>query len=292
MICEEIGMKKVFMTSVLAAAISSAAWAGAPDWNKVQGRTITVFYPGVSPIEWVTKGTAHGGARMLKKGETCAGCHDEEAADMGLKMVKGLKNEPTPPAGKAPAIPVTVQAAYDDNQLYLRFSWKQPETSGSLKMDAKNTVKLAVMFDDNKVEMASQSGCWQACHEDVRTMPGAKDEKKTKYIKDGNVATGVYYDVMQWLSHDKAIDGHVADARVMSGGTALVSAVGKNNGGQWDVVFTRKLKGGAGDIAMVAGQKYNFGFAIHDDHAGGRFHHVSLGYTLGLGVDADLKANK
>lgn len=285
-------MKLFFKAASVALAVSSAAWAGAPDWNKVPSRTITVFYPGASPIEWVTKGTAHGGARMLKKGETCAGCHDEETADMGLKMVKGLKNEATPPAGKAASIPVSVQAAYDDNHVYFRFSWKQPEGSGSLNMDKKNAVKLAIMLDDNKVEMASQSGCWQACHEDARTMPGSKDEKKTKYIKDGNLANGVYYDLMQWLSNDKAVDGHIADTRVMSGGSALVSAVGKQNNGQWDVVFTRKLKGGSGDITMLAGNKYNFGFAIHDDHAGGRFHHVSLGYTVGLGVDADIKASK
>jgi hypothetical protein len=61
-----------------------------------------------------------------------------------------------------------------------------------------------------------------------------------------------------------------------------VSAEGKQAGDMWTVTFTRKLSGGEGDVAVAAGKTYNFGFAIHDDHATGRFHHVSLGYTLGL----------
>jgi hypothetical protein len=35
------------------------------------------------------KGTEHGGARALKKGESCASCHHDEAADMGKKMASG-----------------------------------------------------------------------------------------------------------------------------------------------------------------------------------------------------------
>ena len=30
----------------------------------------------------------------------------------------------------------------------------------------------------------------------------------------------------------------------------------------------------------------------HADHSTGRFHHVSLGYTLGVGADGDVKAVK
>lgn len=284
---------KLMLCALLAPlSVAVTAQAAAPDWSKVEGKNITVFYPGVTPIEWVTKGTAHGGARLLKRGETCLGCHEEEAADMGVKMVTGQKLEPTPIKGKAAAIAVKVQSAFDADAIYFRFTWKQPGASGAAKRDAKNAVKLAIMLEDNKVEMAAQSGCWQTCHGDARTMPEAKDDKKTKYVKDANLAGGVYYDLMQWMSADKAVDGHVADSRVMSGGSALVSAVGKQTGDNWEVVFTRKLSGGTGDIRLVAGKTYNFGFAIHDDHAAGRFHHVSLGYTLGLGVDADIKSVK
>ncbi len=43
---------------------------------------------------------------------------------------------------------------------------------------------------------------------------------------------------------------------------------------------------------LEAGKAYNFGFAIHDDSAPGRFHHVSLGYKLGIDAKADVTAAK
>ena len=287
---------KMTPTLMLAAALALAfgpANAAAPDWSKVTGRTVTVLYPGVSPLEWVTKGSEHGGARAMRKGETCASCHDAEAADMGKKMASGQKLEPKPIKGKAGSIPVNVQAANDGSNLYLRFSWKQP-AGGAEKMDKDNAVKLAFMLEDNKIPGANLSGCWEACHGDARTMPDAKDDKKTKYVKEGSLASGKYYDLMQWTSGKGAkFDGFVADKRVMEGGKGLLEAKGEKKGDEWVVVFTRKLAGGGeGDIALASGKTYNFGFAIHDDHTTGRFHQVSLGYTLGIDAKADISAAK
>jgi hypothetical protein len=284
-------MNKMHILALAAAALSTSALAAAPDWGKVPAKTITVFYPGVAPIEWVTNGTEHGGARALRKGETCASCHHDEAVDMGKKMASGQKIEPKPIKGKAGSIPVQVQAANDGANLYLRFTWKQPP-GGAEKMDKDNAVKLAFMLEDNKVERANLSGCWETCHVDARTMPDAKDDKKTKYVKDGSLAGGKYYDLLQWTSKGGKHDGYVADKRVMEGGKALLDAKGENKGGEWSVVFTRKLTGGEGDIALASGKTYNFGFAIHDDHTLGRFHHVSLGYTLGIDAKGDISANK
>lgn len=274
------------------ALVAGSSLAAAPDWSKVPAKTITAFYPGVSPIEWITKGTEHGGARALKKGESCASCHHDEATDMGKKIVSGQKIEPKPIKGKAAAVPVNVQAAHDGANLYLRFSWKQPAASGAEKMDKDNQVKLAFMLEDNKVERANLSGCWETCHVDARTMPEGKDDKKTKYVKDGSLASGKYYDLVQWTSKGGKFDGHVADKRVMEGGKALVDAKGEKKGDEWVVVFTRKLAGGEGDVALAAGKTVNFGFAVHDDWATGRFHQVSLGYTLGIDAKADITAAK
>jgi len=271
----------------LAAASAGLAQAAEPDWNKVAARKVVLFYPGASPIEWILTGTEHSGLRGMKKGETCAACHDEEAADMGKKMASGLKLEPTPIKGKAAAIPVSVQAAHDGANLYLRFSWKAPATAGAAKQDAENQVKLAFMLEENKIAGVPGGGCWATCHADSRTMPAAKDDKKTKYV------SGTVFDLVQWKSKGKPADGHVSDKRVTDGGKALVSAVGKLAGDTWTVVFTRKLAGGGeGDIALAAGKTYNFGFAIHDDWTHGRFHHVSLGYTLGIDAKADITAAK
>ena len=92
---------------------------------------------------------------------------------------------------------------------------------------------------------------------------------------------------MQWTSKGKTSDGSVTDSRKMEGGTAGVKAEGKTDGGVTTVTFTRKLNG-----AVAAGKAVPFGVAIHSDHASGRFHHVSLGYTLGVGAEGDIKATK
>jgi hypothetical protein len=208
---------------------------------------------------------------------------------MGKKLASGQKIEPSPIKGKAGSIPVQVQAAHDGTHLYLRFAWKQP-AGGADKMDKDNAVKLAFMLEDNKVPGANLSGCWQTCHSDARTMPEGKDDKKTKYVTGGSVASGNYYDLVQWTAKGGKFDGHVADKRVMDGGKALVEAKGEKKGDEWVVVFTRKLAGADGDVALAAGKTVNFGFAIHDDYSHGRFHHVSLGYTLGLDAKADITA--
>ena len=124
-------------------------------------------------------------------------------------------------------------------------------------------------------------------------MPDVKDDKKTKYVKDGALAGGKFYDLIQWQSKtNKGRDGYIADKRVMEGGKALVDAKGEKKGDTWTVTFTRKLTGGEGDVALAEGKTVPFGFAIHDDHAGGRFHHVSFGYSLGVGAKADVTAAK
>lgn len=277
------------IASVGAGAVHAAAPA---DWSKVPSKKIILFYPGVSPMEWITKGTEHSGFKGMKKGERCLACHEEELAEIGKKMTSGQKIEPTPPKGKPAAIPVTVQAAHDGATMYMRFSWKNTGAAAGNNADADNPVKLAFMLEDNKVEWANLGGCWATCHQDARTMPDGKDDKKTKYVTGGGLASGKYFDLLQWKSGKgaKPVDGYVAEKRVMEGGKALVDAKGELKGDTWTVTFTRKLSGGDGDIAVAAGKQYNFGFAIHDDYSTGRFHHVSLGYTLGLD-DAKAEVN-
>ena len=287
--------KSALTAEIIAAAFVLSAGAAMPahaaaDWSKATTFNATLFYPGVSPLEWTKKGSAHGGARAMKKGETCAGCHSQETADMGQKIASGDKGiEPTLIAGKAPSIPVKLEATHDGEQLYLRFSWKEPKRGGTPAPahDDKNPVKLAVMFEaGDKADMAAISGCWGTCHGDLRTMPNAADTK-TKYLTNGNVDAGIFMDLIQWRSgENKAFDGYVATERVVEGGTALVSGEGKKNGDTWTVTFTRKLKGDAkGDITFEPGKVYNFGFAIHDDAALGRYHHVSVGFKMGIDAE-------
>ncbi len=77
-------------------------------------------------------------------------------------------------------------------------------------------------------------------------------------------------------------DGYVLEDRKMSGGQGF-EVFSSHEGASWVIVLKRPMSAAeAGDIALEPGTKYNFGFAIHDDYANSRFHHVSLGYKLGF----------
>ena len=284
-------MKKSTLTlSVMGAvlALGSSFAVAAPDWSKVPKRDVQVFHPGVTPIEWVLKKSDHSGRTGLVKGETCVGCHEEKGG-LNFDMKKLSKDVEPKGAPKTMNFPVSVQAAYDASNLYVRLTFKAP-AGGADHGDKDNDVKATVMFADDKVSLdaggkpvaGAQVGCWATCHADARTMPGA-DDKKTKYTTAGG------YELMQWKSAKgaKAADGTVTDKRNMEGGSAGVSATGENKGGEYTVTFTRKLTG-----AVTAGKAVPMGIAIHTDHATGRFHHVSLGYLLGIGADGDIKAAK
>jgi cytochrome c-type protein NapC len=324
-------MKQAAAGLALGILVSGAALA-APDWSKVPAKKVPVFFPGQSSLEWVLTKNDHSAAnQILEKGRACTYCHDEDATEIGTKIVAGkpVGNakqplEPTPPKGKPGFIPVSVQAAHDGKKLYLRFEWEASKPGGDKKLDPKNEMKLAVMFEENKLEGSRQNGCWLTCHQDLRSMPGAADAAKTharakalgwddgvnKYVKESRTAVemkgkqrggwdklksdaeieaalkeGKFFDLIQFRSGkgEKPVDGYVLESRHMDGGKSLVKAEGGREGGNWVVTFERSLSAaGRGDHSIEPGKLYSLGFAIHDDFAAARFHHVSLGYTLGL----------
>ena len=161
---------------------TAAAAAGGFDWSGVAGRKVTLFYPGQTSMEWVLKGSDHGGARAIKKiGDRCAECHEGEQADMGQKMVTGEKAETMVIPGKRAAIEMEVKASHDANALYLHFQWPAAEHTPAPfveggKMDPENETKLAVMLIPEENEFATQAGCWATCHADSRYMPDHPDE--------------------------------------------------------------------------------------------------------------------
>ena len=201
------------------------------------------------------------------------------------------------------------------------------------KLDPKNETKLAMMFATDEVKYAGQAGCWGTCHHDLRTMPNAPEDPAasgldldfskgvTKYISESRtrieekgrrgkklggwdklkpadeiaaeLEAGHFMDLMRWSSSGKVENGHVLEQRHMQGGIPI-EARGWKEGDEWIVEFKRPLKSGKpGDISLEPGRLYDFGFAIHDDYSDARFHHVSLGYKLGLdNEDAEINAVK
>jgi hypothetical protein len=263
----------------------------APDWSKVPAKKVPVFFPGPTGIEWILTKSEHSAANQItEKNRPCTKCHDTDAVEIGDKMARGAPVgnmrqalETNAPKGKIGSFPVSVQAAYDDKKLYLRFEWEEPKPGGGTKMDPKNDMKLTVMFDDNKVEGANLNGCWSTCHMDLRTMPEASDAAKnnpnakalgwsdgvTKYIKESRTGLemknkprggwdklksdadieaalkeGKFMDLIQYRAGEKkSADGYVLESRHMDGGKSLVKAEGKKDGHKWVVTFERTLAG-------------------------------------------------
>lgn len=177
-------MKKMAV-AVIGVFVSGAALA-APDWSKVPVQKVTLFYPGTAGLEWVLNKADHSAAPdILDKKRPCAKCHTGDADEIGDKAVAGKPLgssktvlEPNPPKGKTGHVPVTVQAAHDDKKIYFRFEWNSPKPGEEKKEDAKNDVKLTMMFDGGAVGGTNLNGCWATCHMDLRSMPDAAANAK------------------------------------------------------------------------------------------------------------------
>ena len=228
------------LVAVWAAAMSAGAGAAAPDWGKVPVRKMTLFYPGQAGLEWVMNKPDHSAVPdIVDKKRACAKCHEGDAQEIGGKIVAGQAVgssktvlEPTPIKGKPGSIPVAFQAAHDGEKVYFRFEWVPP-VLGDKKMDAKNEVKLTLMFDGGStVDGAMLNGCWATCHMDLRTMPDAADAAK------GHAKAKA-------LGWDDGVTKYIAESR-----SAMSPA--KPRGG-WD-----KLKSDADvDAALKAGKFYD-----------------------------------
>ena len=93
-------------------------------------------------------------------------------------------------------------------------------------------------------------------------------------------------------------EGDILPGRLLSRTEAKGSAADNDDvqgawkDGTYTVAWRRKLDTGhpQDDKILKVGGKYTVGFAVHDDNVTTRFHHVSLPLSLGIGVDADIKA--
>ncbi|MFC1589513.1 NapC/NirT family cytochrome c [Pseudomonadota bacterium] len=81
---------------VVKPSTSAAASGSSIDWSDVEAREVTLFYPGQASMEWILKGSDHGGKRAFTKGDRCFDCHEDEEVDIGELITSGEKLEPTP----------------------------------------------------------------------------------------------------------------------------------------------------------------------------------------------------
>ena len=92
-------------------------------------------------------------------------------------------------------------------------------------------------------------------------------------------------------------DGDTLPRRILrpsDGSRADIKVLGKGrwSEGFWDVTLARKMDTGSRleDKIMVDRGVYHVAFAVHRQATGGRWHYVSLPYTVGLGRAADISA--
>ena len=182
--------------SVLATGAVMAADPAKIDWEKVPGKTVTLFYPGQSSYQWL-RGD-HKGAIAVQGGLACIQCHKDREKAVGDALVKGGPLEPAPVKGKNGWVDLKVQAAYDAKNAYLRFQWKTQnphpgteypylrfdgkewKTYGNPKLDKVVQEgkqpgiyedRMSIMIDDGKVSGFAKQGCWLTCHQGERDMP-------------------------------------------------------------------------------------------------------------------------
>ncbi len=193
---------KTGMNIAIAAAFavtSTTSWAVDAeklDWSAVPKSEITLFYPGQASYEFVTSKEHSKGAKALEAGRTCVRCHEGEEAEIGNKIVAGKRLEPKPIAGKAGTVKVTMQSAYDNENLYMKISWPTKDAGAfheyavykdgkwetyasnrsnagvaSGKLKASYEDRFTIMLGDGKsVPAFNNRGCWITCHNDMRYM--------------------------------------------------------------------------------------------------------------------------
>lgn len=293
----------------LAAAIALAPTAAlAVDWDAIEGKDIILFYPGQASWEWVLTQSSHSGAKRFREGKNCRGCHEGEEQAIGNLIVSGEKLEPEPIERKRGFIPLNVKFAHDGERLYIRLKWTEQGINGFPVIDPDYEAKVTVMIDDGSVVEAGRAGCWGACHDDVERMPSATEgqdlhkylaRSRTKITRQGGginyrsddeisalVGNGIFLEYWQArLNHGDpatAADGSILKSRE-DFEAPLVEATSEYSHGEWTVELSRPMAAaGAMRNQITAGKIYNVGFAIHEVHADGRYHHVSFEHTLSI----------
>ena len=162
------------------------------DWGEVPVSEVITFYPGTVSLDFLEDETLHAGAGQVGV-MACSQCHNDDALKgFGDSLVEG---------GRQPWIEVAVQAAYDSDNIYMKFEWDAPEPGlhhDYLQWDGDNWERmrfsedrLAIIIDDSDVEAYDDAGygfatvgCFQSCHDNLNGMPN-RDDAPADWIDDG-----------------------------------------------------------------------------------------------------------
>jgi len=273
-----------------------------------------------------------GGREIKQARKDCRHCHLGKGGELDLKAdeiaagsikMKRSHNpfEPEPLPGKKGIMSAKAQAAYDDEFLYVKVEWESRGAGWSKGSKKSDRVSLQI----NKAEPTFKKyGCFITCHNDLNTMPespskkevsanpyyggqqrddvrlyayyarSAWDQRKpegelSKKLKDGGRIDLVSIEFENGSA--TAFDGWVFDDRRWEDKAG--DATGTYSKGKYSAEFKLKLKSkDQFDADLSEGDVVSIGMAVHDDGASKRKHYVSFPFTIGLGVAADIKAEK
>ncbi|QDY99103.1 hypothetical protein FQ775_01230 [Nitratireductor mangrovi] len=203
--------RRRYSLTALALALGFAAGgpaaAQAPaDWSELPVHEVTLFWPGQASLQWL-RSDEHAGGAQVAAGMACRTCHKDDAAELGRSIVGGGPLEPRPIEGKKPVIDLRVQAAHDDENLYLRFQWATqnpypgvahphwrfdgegwerwgaPRLHPDVWQEGGPAIyedRLSMMLDGGSVPAFAEQGCWLSCHNSMRDMPDEPNADKVK----------------------------------------------------------------------------------------------------------------
>ncbi len=143
------------------------------------------------------------------------------------------------------------------------------------RLQAKDAITKYLAESRTKIEIKGRRGKAQ----------GGWDKLKTPEETEQLLADGTFLDLLRVYADGSGSNGYLLDRRVKNEGE--IASEANLSGGMWTVVFSRPLNSGApGDVPLEPGKTYTVGFAIHDDYAAARFHHVTLNTSLALDDDS------
>lgn len=300
--------KQILGSAVVAAVAMWLPGAGA------EARDLVLFQPGQSSWEWLLVPASHDGGKRMREGKDCLFCHDGEEKTIGNLIASGEKLEPEPIDGMPGFVEMSVDAAYDAENLYLTLSWSAPPAGNWGHEEA--ATHLTVSVGTPELNVAPIAGCWAACHNDLPGMPDAAADKLTKYLPgsrnkmtrtgggndiraqaelDAQFAAGQYLEYWQAVLDGGALlaakDGYFLEGRVANEDSA-VTATATSDGSRWTVQMVRPLQpDGKTRHALQEGVEYTLAVALHENHSSGRHHYTAfpMRFVLGSG-EAELNA--
>lgn len=243
-----------------------------------------------------------------------------------IKMKRSHNSfEPEPEPGKKGVIRADIQAVYDDEYLYVRLKWSSRGAAWGVDADSDTEPDRVSMQVNASNKIFRKYGCFITCHNDLNSMPGTPSSgavssdlyykrlkrsdvrlyafyaregwKKPKPSEDitGLIRDGSLIDLLSVeLKGGKATarDGWILEDRRWEDADAL-AAEGSWMNGFYSVVFKRKMAlKGERDVGIKKGDVVFAGVSIHDEGSKKRKHYVSFPFSIGLGVDGDVKAGK